>query len=227
MKKHMAHLCMAGILLISAFFLSREGAQLVNKEVRKKGVIVVDCGHGGMDPGVIGINNLKEKDINLAISEKLGKLLEEEGYEVVMTRKEDAGLYDSDSRNKKVQDMQKRCQIIKETQPILTVSIHQNSYPDEQVCGPQVFYYTDSVKGAKLAKCIQEALNEELEVSRPRIEKANSTYYLLKRSEGVLTIVECGFLSNSREAVLLKTTEYQERVAEAVRNGILSYLEKP
>ena len=168
----------------------------------------------------------KEKDINLAISKKLGKLLEEEGYEVVMTRKEDVGLYDSESRNKKVQDMQKRCQMIKETKPLLTVSIHQNSYPDEQVCGPQVFYYTDSVNGEKLAKCIQEALNEELEVSRPRTEKANNTYYLLKRSEGVLTIVECGFLSNGREAALLNTAEYQERVAEAVRDGILTYLEK-
>ena len=99
MKKHMAQLFMAGILLVSVFFLSREGAQLVNKEIRKKGVIVVDCGHGGMDPGVIGVNQLKEKDINLAISKKLGKLLEEEGYEVVMTRKEDVGLYDSESRN--------------------------------------------------------------------------------------------------------------------------------
>ena len=226
MKKHMAQLFMAGILLVSVFFLSREGAQLVNKEIRKKGVIVVDCGHGGMDPGVIGVNQLKEKDINLAISKKLGKLLEEEGYEVVMTRKEDVGLYDSESRNKKVQDMQKRCQMIKETKPLLTVSIHQNSYPDEQVCGPQVFYYTDSVNGEKLAKCIQEALNEELEVSRPRTEKANNTYYLLKRSEGVLTIVESGFLSNGREAALLNTAEYQERVAEAVRDGILTYLEK-
>lgn len=164
-------------------FVKGRGAACKQRN-KKKGVIVVDCGHGGMDPGVIGVNQLKEKDINLAISKKLGKLLEEEGYEVVMTRKEDVGLYDSESRNKKVQDMQKRCQMIKETKPLLTVSIHQNSYPDEQVCGPQVFYYTDSVNGEKLAKCIQEALNEELEVSRPRTEKANNTYYLLKEARG-------------------------------------------
>ena len=173
MKKHMAQLFMAGILLVSVFFLSREGAQLVNKEIRKKGVIVVDCGHGGMDPGVIGVNQLKEKDINLAISKKLGKLLEEEGYEVVMTRKEDVGLYDSESRNKKVQDMQKRCQMIKETKPLLTVSIHQNSYPSAKVHGAQVFYYKDSEQGKRLAALLQDSLREKVDPDNHRQIKEN------------------------------------------------------
>ena len=67
-------------------------------------------------------------------------------------------------------------------------------------------------------------MNSQLDVSRPRIEKANSTYYLLKRSEGILNIVECGFLSNTREAGLLESDEYQDKVAKAVRDGILTYL---
>ena len=120
---------MAVLLLASAFLLSREGARLVSKEAEgKKGVIVVDAGHGGMDPGVVGIKKLEEKEINLKISKKLQKLLEKDGYQVIMTRSEDGGLYDADSRNKKVQDMQKRCELIKVKQPLLTVSIHQNSY---------------------------------------------------------------------------------------------------
>lgn len=142
-----------------------------------------------------------------------------------MTRKKDEGLYEENSPNKKVQDMQKRCEIIKENHPLLTVSIHQNSYPDEQVCGPQVFYYESSAEGKKLAICIQEALNEKLKIEHPRVEKSNRTYYLLKRSEGILNIVECGFLSNKKEAGLLVQDEYQERVAKAVEKGILKYLE--
>lgn len=226
-KKYFVEAGMALMLLLSAFLLSREGARLVSKEAEgKKGTIVVDAGHGGIDPGMIGVRQLEEKEINLKIAQKLTVLLEKEGYAVVMTRDEDEGLYEEGSRNKKVQDMQKRCALIKEKQPLLTVSIHQNSYPDEAVCGPQVFYYSHSVQGAKLAKCIQDAMNEQLEVTRPRTEKANSTYYLLKRSEGILNIVECGFLSNTREAGLLETDEYQDKVANSVKDGILAYLKE-
>ena len=107
---------------------------------------------------------------------------------------------------------------------MLTVSIHQNSYQDEAVCGPQVFYYKDSLEGANLAKCIQEELNNRLQVEKPRTEKANNTYYLLKRSEGVLNIVETGFLTNKKEAELLRTKEYQKKCAEAICNGILKFL---
>ena len=226
MKKHIAQTVMALLLLVSAFFLSKEGAQLANGTPKEsKGVIVVDSGHGGIDPGVIGQNEVKEKEINLAIAKKLERLLKVAGYDVIMTRKKDEGLYEENSPNKKVQDMQKRCEIIKENHPLLTVSIHQNSYPDEQVCGPQVFYYEGSAEGKKLAICIQEALNEKLKIEHPRVEKSNRTYYLLKRSEGILNNVECGFLSNKKEAGLLVQDKYQERVAKAVEKGILKYLE--
>lgn len=216
---------MALLLLLAVYLLSREGAMLVGKEGEaSKGLIMVDSGHGGIDPGVVGIGNLQEKDVNLKIARELKKELEQEGYRVILTREEDKGLYDQDSRNKKVQDMQKRCAMIKEKKPLLTVSIHQNSYQDQDVCGPQVFYYTHSVKGAELARCIQEELNTQLEISRPRSEKANSTYYLLKRSEGILNIVETGFLTNPREAELLNTKEYQRRCAGAICDGILKFL---
>ena len=122
MKKHIAQTVMALLLLVSAFFLSKEGAQLANGTPKEsKGVIVVDSGHGGIDPGVIGQNEVKEKEINLAIAKKLERLLKAAGYDVIMTRKKDEGLYEENSPNKKVQDMQKRCEIIKENHPLLTV----------------------------------------------------------------------------------------------------------
>lgn len=225
MKKRWIKGMMTIWMLCAMYLLSKEGALMAAKEAgNTKGVIVIDSGHGGVDPGVVGIDGLKEKDINLKIARYLSKDLQKEGYETVLTREEDEGLYDEESRNKKVQDMQNRCALIKEKSPLLTVSIHQNSYQDEAVCGPQVFYYTSSVKGAQLAKFIQEELNEQLEVSRPRTEKANGTYYLLKRSEGILNIVETGFLTNEREAKLLSTKEYQKKCARAICDGILKFL---
>ncbi|BFL48570.1 N-acetylmuramoyl-L-alanine amidase [Lactonifactor longoviformis] len=225
MRKKAIELLMAVLLLVGAFFLSKEGAELVSKELAQDAkVIVVDAGHGGIDPGVIGIGGLKEKDINLQIAKKVKKKLEKEGYTIVMTRTKDEGLYEENTNNKKVQDMQNRCNLIKEKKPVMTISIHQNSYPDASVCGPQVFYFTHSAEGAKLGKSIQDQLNTYLEVARPRVEKGNSTYYLLKKSEGVLTIVECGFLTNPDEAAKLQTKEYQDKVAEAVCQGVLEYL---
>ena len=225
MRNRWARRCMALCMLLSIYLLSREGAILVGKAGEyQKGVIMIDSGHGGIDPGVVGIGDLQEKDVNLKIAKELAQELEKEGYQTILTREEDKGLYDQDSRNKKVQDMQSRCAMIKEKKPLLTVSIHQNSYGDEAVCGPQVFYYKDSVKGRELARCIQEELNTQLQVSSPRTEKANSTYYLLKRSEGTLNIVETGFLTNPREAELLNTKEYQKKCAKAICDGILKFL---
>lgn len=216
---------MAGVMLCAIYLLSREGAVLTAQEkTENPGAIVIDSGHGGVDPGVVGIDGLEEKGINLKIAGFLGEYLEAEGYEVVFTREDDTGLYDEDSRNKKNQDLKKRCALIEETEPILTVSIHQNSYQDESVCGPQVFYYTDSEGGKALAECIQETMNEQLEIQRPRKAKANDSYYLLKKSKGIVNIVETGFLTNPREAELLQTEEYQRKCAQAISDGILKFL---
>lgn len=117
-----------------------------------------------------------------------------------------------------------RC--IRKYEPVLSVSIHQNSYSDPGVKGPQVFYYEDSESGKALALAIQESMNRKLSIVRPRVAKGNRTYYLLKRSPGVINIVECGFLTNPEEASLLQTEKYQCKVAEAVADGIVTYLEK-
>lgn len=188
------------------------------------GVIVIDCGHGGDDPGMIGSSGINEKVLNLVYGKKLKELLEAQGYQVVMTRETEDGLYDAQKSNKKAQDMQRRVAIITESKPLLAVSIHQNSYPDASVAGPQVFYYEHSTEGEKLAKAIQDAMNTELNIARPRVQKGNTSYYILKRSEAVTVIVECGFLSNPAEEAKLQEEDYQDMVAKAVCDGILDYL---
>ena len=230
MKIYRIELTMACLLLVCFYLLSRQAAVIsVNQTERgtqkaASPLILVGAGHGGSDPGMIGVGGLEEKGINLSISLLLRDTLEKSGYSVIMTREEDKGLYDSSAANKKAQDMQRRIAMIREHMPVLSVSIHQNSYHDAGVHGPQVFYYESSVEGKKLAETVQSSLNDLLEVDQPREVKGNTSYYLLKRSSGTLVIVECGFLTNPEEAQKLQTKEYQEKVAAAVSEGIRTYL---
>ena len=217
---------MAVLFLIAAYCLSREGAKLVENINGEKKTVVVDPGHGGMDPGKIGINDVEEKEINLEISLMLRDKLEKQGIQVVMTRETDQGLYDEDSSNKKVQDLQRRVELIHEEQPVCVVSIHQNSYPDASVKGAQVFYYEDSTEGKKLAEELQNALIAQVDPENHRQAKGNTTYYLLERTDVPLVICECGFLSNPEEAELLTDQAYQETLTDAIVSGILEYLGK-
>ena len=174
----------------------------------KQAQVILDAGHGGSDPGKIGLNNLLEKE----------KITAE------FTRKEDKGLGTTGGGSKKTEDMQARVKMINETKPVLTVSIHQNSYEDPEIHGAQVFYYSHSREGEAVAKILQESL-QEIDPENHRQAKANETYYLLRRTKVPTVIVECGFLTNPEEAEKLSGEEYQEQVAEAVAKGIAKCLE--
>lgn len=174
----------------------------------------------------MGIHQEKEKDINLQIALFVKEELEKEEVNVVMTREEDVELADAQSNNKKVQDLKRRCDLISRIKPDCVLSIHQNSYPDESIKGAQVFYYEDSAEGKKLAETLQTHLVETLDKENHRQAKGNRSYYLLKKTEAPLTIVECGFLSNSEEAYLLSSEKYQKKVAKAICQGAMEYLRK-
>ena len=186
--------------------------------------VVIDAGHGGDDPGKIGINGAKEKDVNLSIASRVKAYLEKEDIRVIMPCETEDGLFDADASHKKVQDMKRRIAIIEETAPDLTVSIHQNSYPEEHVHGAQVFYYEGSMEGQELADKIQKRLIEGADPGNKRQIKANSSYYLLKKTKIPIVIVECGFLSNRTEAEALCSDEYQDCIAWEITLGILQYL---
>lgn len=191
-------LVMAGILLFSMFVVAREGAAYVFSEKIRASVseegkdqvcVVIDAGHGGADPGKVGINNALEKDINLEIALILKKFLEAEDIRVVMTREDENGLYDEGASNKKVQDMKRRLAIIEEADPELVVSIHQNSYHEEYVKGAQVFFYQTSERSRVLADILQEQL-ALLDPENKRQAKGNDSYYLLKKTGKPIVIVE-------------------------------------
>ena len=197
------------------------------EEIKKKNypTIVLDAGHGGFDPGKVGINGALEKDINLSIVKKLKLLLEEKGFTVYLTREKDALLAPANSTTKKKDDMIARINMVTEINPFFTISIHQNSFTDSGTSGPQVFYYQDSEESATMAQVIQDVLNTQLNPTKKRAPQANTNYYLLTRTPTPTVIVECGFLSNPAEADLLTQEDYQSRVANAIFIGILSYYE--
>ncbi len=188
-------------------------------------VVVLDSGHGGIDPGKESADGTLEKYINLAIATKLQQMLEQNGVKVVMTRTDDAGLYQETDHNKKIADMKKRCEIITQSHADLVVSIHQNSYSDTRAHGAQVFYYKHSANGKKLAQILQKNLKNGLDADNQRVEKPDTTYYMLLHTKVPTVIAECGFLSNPQETKLLQTEEYQTKVALALYNGIIEYLQ--
>lgn len=219
------------LALIGIYAVSRnlekyvQSDQVKSVNQRQMNTVVIDSGHGGSDPGKVGINDVLEKDINLKIAKRVEKELKEKGYKVVMTREKDEMLTKEDSGNIKVKDMKARVELINETAPGLAVSIHQNSYHEEEIHGAQVFYFSHSEEGMEAAKLIQQSLLSVDEENK-RQEKANDTYYLLRRTQVPTVIVECGFLSNQKEAEHLIQKNYQDKIAKAIVEGIDTYLKK-
>lgn len=204
-------------------FNNKLGKLVTSDEIETvKKVVVIDAGHGGSDPGKIGVSGALEKDINLEIAKRIKILLEEKGISVFMTRETDEMLCEEAlENNRKRADMAKRVELINEISPDMVISIHQNSYTDPEVSGAQVFYYSESEEGARMAAMMQKALTE-IDNENTRKEKANDNYYLLKRTKAPTIIVECGFLSNPKEAAKLVEEEYQDMISNAIVKGIES-----
>ena len=214
-------------LLSSERFSQEEIFEVSSDRVEKKTItIVIDPGHGGRDPGKVGVNNALEKDINLSIAHKLKNLLEKNDINIIMTREEDIGLYSEGVSNKKREDLNARVDIIKDNGVDLAISIHQNSFTEEYVKGAQVFYYSKSQQGKLLAEIMQTQIVETIADGNHRKAKSNNNYYMLTKAECPLVIVECGYLSNIREAALLVNEDYQEKMAYAIHLAIMRYINR-
>lgn len=222
--KRKIELFMILFLLMGAIIASWKLSELtanVSKEEKKakkdQVVIVVDPGHGGEDPGKVGINDVLEKDLNLQIAKKVKKLLEEAGIKIVMTRTNDK------VPDAKKEDLNQRVQLINETKPKLALCIHQNSYPDEKIRGAQVFYHTIKPEAEDVASIVQEQLRT-VDPTNTRQIKENDTYFMLKNTQVPTIIVECGFLTNPDEAAKLTQEDYQDKLAQAICEGVVKWL---
>lgn len=224
---------MSAIMLILITFVACNMEEVVEKKPEKteKATIaqngksvIIDPGHGGTDPGKVGVSKSLEKDINLAISRILKGQLEQKGYKVVLTREEDEHL--SEGKFVKIKDLNKRCYIINEeyennTDSIM-ISIHQNSFTDSRVRGAQCFYYSSSDKSKKLADVCQTNLNDAINQSDKKT-KPNDKYYMLINSRCPGIIIECGFLSCYEEEQNLQNKDYQNKLSKVIVSAIEQY----
>lgn len=192
-------------------------------------VIVIDAGHGLPDEGAVGFNGTTEQAINLNISLKLQKLIEQSGAKVILTRSDENGIYSLDStsiRNKKVSDTKNRVSIANSSDADLFISIHLNKFPESIYKGWQTFYNKSSTEGKKLATLIQDNLSKNIEFKNNRVPLSISGIYIIDKVNIPTVIVECGFLSNPQEAEMLKGESYQNKLAWGIFIGIQEYFGK-
>ncbi len=213
------------LVCVFIFFKEYNKAEPIYLPITNK-VIGIDPGHGGVDPGAVSKNGIKEDDINLKIALKLKRFIEHSGGVAIMTRDTDKGLYSSDTktlRQMKIEDLKKRKEIIEESNCDLFITIHLNSFTRSKYYGAQTFYNEEVEESKKLAYIIQEELKNILDKENNRQPTHRDDVYLLKDAKMPSVLVEAGFLSNPEEEKMLDTTEYQEKIAWSIYAGIMKY----
>ena len=221
------------ILLLTAFFVvfafifyrEYHRTEEIYLPITNK-IIGIDPGHGGVDPGAVSKNGIKEDDINLQIALKLKRFIEQSGGIAIMTRETDEGLYTEEStslRQMKTEDLRNRKALIESADCDIFLTIHLNSFTKSRYYGAQTFY-SDNVEGSrKLAYIIQDELKNVLDNENKRVPSMRDDVYLITEMNIPLVLIEAGFLSNEDEARLLNTSEYQEKIAWSIYAGIMKY----
>lgn len=228
------HLCLMGLFFCfvaalaavlwhgSAAYTSAFGAAAIGEGP----TVVVDAGHGGEDGGAVAADGTVESGLNLAIALRVRDLLAFAGVNTVMTRTEDAAIYDDSAstlREKKVSDLKNRAELVNATENAVLLSIHQNSLPSSPVTHGAQAFFNGAEGAAPLATSVQEALNQAVNTEKAKNPAAiGSSVYLMKNITAPGVLVECGFLTNEREAAQLKSEAYQLRLAAAITAGLLN-----
>lgn len=187
-----------------------------NKLVGK--VVVIDIGHGGKDSGTV-YKDIKEKDINLSIGLKLKKELIKYGVEVIMTREGDYDLSSPNALRRKKSDFDNRIKLINELNADMYISIHINYLDNAKYYGSQVFYTEDNLE---LASTIQSEMIEQLK-SPLKERELDNDIYMYKKLDIPGVLIECGFMSNTKERSLLVTDKYQSKIVKSIIDGLIKY----
>jgi N-acetylmuramoyl-L-alanine amidase len=195
---------------------------LVHKIINGGGSIKIclDPGHGGYDSGAVGPTGVLEKDINLAITLKIGKILQNNGIDVVYTRTSDNVSWPSDVNA----DLQKRCDIANNEGVQYFICVHANSSDDPSAHGTETYYMSGSEAGQKLSQSIQNELISATGLSDRGIKTEN--YYVLKNTNAPAILAEVAFISNPNEESLLNNDSFQNKAAQAIATGILNVVNK-
>lgn len=188
--------------------------------------VVIDAGHGGIDPGAVA-NGLVEKELNLSVAKKLEQFFKLSNVNVVMTRTEDVLLGDGDTvRAHKAADLRERLSIAEQIDNAVFVSIHMNKFDSEYVHGLQTFYASSTEGSQELAQSIQNSVTLLDKDNKREIKPDSGNIYVLENATRTAVLVECGFLSNTKEAKLLSDDGYQNSLAFIIYVGIINYIQE-
>lgn len=202
------------IVLCTITFASAKEPILKNK------TIYLDAGHGGRDPGAI-YKELKESEINLQITQKLKKELENSGAKVYMTRNGDYDLSKQKTNNHKKNDLSERARIINESNCDMYISIHLNSDNSPTWNGSQIFYTTKNIQNKKIAEIMQKKFKENIKQKREIKQLKNM--YMFDRIIKPGILIEVGFISNPGDRYKLTQDKYQIEITQTIKEAIEEY----
>ena len=181
---------------------------------KREHCLIIDPGHGGVDGGATSVTGKLESAFNLEIGLRLRDLLHFLGYQTKMIRTEDVSIHTRGETiaQKKMSDLKERVRICNETPGAILLSIHQNIFSDGRYYGAQVFYAATEGSEA-LAKDLQKHLVQSLNPGSSRQAKKSAGVYLMEHIQCAGVLIECGFLSNTKEEARLQSPEYQKQLA--------------
>ncbi len=206
------------LFLLSIFCLSKVNATMKNYTLLGK-VIYIDPGHGGPDSGAIS-KNFYEKDMNLLLSKKLGKCLNEKGAIVYYTREADYDLAKTNN-NRKRNDLYARVKLINQSNANLYISMHLNASPSKKWNGIQIFYSSLKKENKNIAEVITNTMKKNMNNIR-EIKKENS-YYMYSKLKVPGVLIEAGFISNPNDNYKIRQEEYQNILVNNIAKGIENY----
>jgi len=187
--------------------------------------VIIDPGHGGVDGGATSCTGVLESKINLDIALRLNDMMHLLGIDTVLIRDTDRSVYTQGETiaQKKVSDLRERERIINRTSNALVISIHQNTFPDAQYWGPQVFY-ANTQGSRELAMLLQTTLQIGLTPNNDRKSKQAKGVYLMEHIKCTGILLECGFLSNPEEEARLRNEKYQKELCAVIASVFGQYL---
>ncbi|HCL20443.1 MAG TPA: N-acetylmuramoyl-L-alanine amidase [Oscillibacter sp.] len=225
-KKHLLAAVTGAALLLGAAAVSpRPSAATVSATASTGQVVILDAGHGGADGGAVSDSGVPESGVNLAITQRLGGVLSFCGHTVALTREGEDALCDGTGtlRQQKVSDTKKRVELVNSFPHGFLISIHQNSLPGHPTVRGAQSFHNGKGTAETAALSIQQALNDAVNERDKAAKRMDDSIYLMKHADCSAVLVECGFLSNPEETVLLQQPDYQLHIAAAIAAGFCQY----
>lgn len=216
-------------IFLAATYWGSEATSVIAQKipVAHSNTVIIDAGHGGVDGGATSCTGKLESAFNLEISLRLNDLMHLLGIHTQMIRTTDISVYTQGQTiaAKKISDLKERGRMVNETENPLLISIHQNTFPDSQYSGAQVFYGPKG-EGQQLAMQLQSALVQTVNPGSNRKSKPAEGVYLMENINTTGILIECGFLSNEQEEAKLRSADYQKKLCCVIASVISNHLDR-